>query len=147
MRLNTATPVPCRSGHRRASTLIEVLVAMVILLTGVVAIGNLIPMSLRQNQRTLDRSQAAFLAQLKAEEVRRDNYTTGPGRMFIDEIASSLVPTTPIDFPNNTRFAYQFSGVSEIDPVNNPGVARVIVSYSTSFKPNGGVLFELAFQQ
>lgn len=131
---------------RRAFTLVEILVAMVILLSGIVAIAKLAPMSLRQNQRTLDRGHAAFLAQAKAEEIRRD-FAIGGGSSFIADIAALPAPTDPLDFGYNPRFAYQLSGNSLRDPADDPGTARVIVRYSTRFRPEGEILYELKFEQ
>ena len=56
---------------RRAMTIIEIVVAMAVLLTGIVVILTLWPTNLRQNQRITDTSVAAYLAQMKAEEIRK----------------------------------------------------------------------------
>lgn len=132
----------------RALTLVEVLVALAILLGGILAVASLIPANLRRTQNTVDRSQAAFLAQMKAEEVRRDNYDTGGGNTFIDEIRSMTPPSTPtlaVEFPLDPKFSYSFWGASVVDPTDNPGVARVIVRYSPNYRPSSEVLYELEF--
>jgi len=134
---------PRAFSHRSlAFSLLEVLVSMAVLLTGIVVILSFLPAVLQQNQRTADLSVAAYLAQQKAEEIRRDDTSSG---QLIEEIRALSTPTAPIVFPLNPRFAYQFSGVSLITPTNQVGVARVIVSYAPGQQSRGGVLYELRF--
>jgi prepilin-type N-terminal cleavage/methylation domain-containing protein len=133
----------------RGYSLIEVLVSLTILLTGIVAVAAYFPMALRANQRSTNQSIAAFLAQAKAEEIRRDNDTGGS---LVREISELTAPTPPIIFTTSPFFTYSFSGVSAIDPVDDPddvrddhGVARVIVQDAPSFRSDQEILFELRF--
>jgi prepilin-type N-terminal cleavage/methylation domain-containing protein len=133
----------------RGYSLVEVLVSLTILLTGIVVVAAYFPMALRANQRSTDQSIAAFLAQAKAEEIRRDNDTGGS---LVREISELTTPTPPIVFTTSPLFTYSFSGVSGIDPVDDPddvrddhGVARVIIQYAASFRSEQEILFELRF--
>ncbi|MBN1865683.1 prepilin-type N-terminal cleavage/methylation domain-containing protein [Candidatus Sumerlaeota bacterium] len=133
----------------RGYTLLEVLVSLTILLTGIVAIAAFFPTTVRQNRRAVDKSIAAYLAQLKAEEIRRDDST---GRLLIREIRFMTTPSTPVSFAADPRFAYSFCGVSLLDPVDDSDdfrddvrVARIIVRYSRAFRPQQEILYELRF--
>lgn len=124
---------------------------MAILLTGIVAIAAFFPMTLRQNQRAADVSTAAFIAQMIAEEIRKDDTRN---RDLIEAIRNLAAPTDPVVFPLDSRFAYSFSGVSAVVPEDTPedprddhGVARVIVRYAADFNPNEDVLYELRFDE
>lgn len=138
--------------RRSAFSILEVLVSLAVLLTGIVAILSFLPSTLRQNQRSADISIAAYLAQLKAEEIRRDDTSSG---QVVNRIRALTAPTAPITFGFDKRFAYQFCGVSVIDaddepgpdddPRDDPNVARVIVLYDAAYRPSGGVLYELRF--
>ena len=125
---------PFRRRHRHGFSLLEVLVSIAILLTGIVLILGFLPVTLRQNQRSSDVSVAAYLAQLKAEEIRRDDSNS---HQLIGEIRSLTTPTTAVIFPFDNRFAYQYSGVSLLDPASAPGVARVIISFAKTSRPHG----------
>ncbi|HPS02399.1 MAG TPA: prepilin-type N-terminal cleavage/methylation domain-containing protein [Candidatus Sumerlaeota bacterium] len=132
---------------RSAFTLVEVLVSMTILLIGIVAIAGFFPARMRQNQRAIDTSTAAYLAQLKAEELRRDTAPGGAARDAIRTIKNLTSPTPPVAFGFDSRFAYSFSGVSVQNPDAPKRVARVIVRYNQAFRPQQEVLYELAFDR
>ncbi len=136
-----------RRAGRSAFTLVEVLVSMTILLIGIVAIAGFFPARMRQNQRAMDTSTAAYLAQLKAEELRRDNAPGGAARDAIRAIKNLTNPTPPVAFGFDQRFAYSFSGVSVQNPDAPKRVARVIVRYNQAFRPQQEVLYELAFDR
>jgi prepilin-type N-terminal cleavage/methylation domain-containing protein len=137
---------------RRAYSLLEVLISVAILLIGVLSIVNLFPMGLKAQNRANDISRAAMLAQLKAEEIRRDNDRAG---RLINSIRRLRTPTDPVTFPNDTKFAYSFCGISLIDPQDDPddprddfAVPRVIIKYSREYRGHSDeVLFELRFDQ
>lgn len=129
---------------RRAMTIVEIVVAMAVLLTGIVAILTYWPNNLRQNQRISDQNIAAYLAQMKAEEIRKDN---SGAVTLIEEIQAMRVPSPPLTFPHDRRFAYSISGVSLLEPGQAVGIARIIVRYSRSFRPRQEILFELAFDK
>jgi len=136
---------------RRGYSLIEVLVSVAILLAGIISIVNFFPLGLRAQYRAGDISRAALLAQMKAEEIRRD--CDRAGRM-IATIRDLHSPTEPITFPNEPRFAYCFCGISLLNPHNDPsdprsafGVARVIIMYSKEYRGRNEVLYELRFDQ
>ncbi len=129
--------------------MVEVLVSMAILLAGIVSIINLYPLSLKSNNRAITLSKAVVLAQLKAEEIRRDSVGTID---LVAEIERLTTPTAPKPFPQETTLTYSFCGVSLIDPDDDPddprddpGVARVIVRYNRSFKPTEDIIYELRF--
>jgi len=141
---------PSMSRHKGYS-LIEVLVSVAIFLAGILSIVNLFPMSLRAQRRAADVSGAAFLAQLKAEEIRRDNDRFDS---LINAIRSLRSPSEIITFPNDTRFAYCFCGISLIDPRDDPddprddyNVPRVIIMYSREYRGKNEILYELRFDQ
>lgn len=138
-----------RAGGRGAFTLVEVLVALVILGIGVVGILQLFPPSLRASTDAALKSRAVLLARMKIEEIRRD--ADSGGELFA-EIRNLGLPTIPVPFPEDPRLTYQFSGVSQLeingipgDPQFNPGVARVIIRYNAEFRPSADILYELRF--
>lgn len=136
--------------NRRGLTLIEVMISLAILLIGILAVVWFFPQSLQTAARSEYVSKAAVLAQMKAEELRRDDDTTNT---LISAIAQLQSPTEPIVFSQEPNLAYQFSGRSILyegeTPAGDAGVARVIVRYSpqyrTSNNPNKDVLYELRF--
>jgi type II secretory pathway pseudopilin PulG len=139
---------PARFFARRAFSLLEVLVSAAILITGIVAIAAFFPVSLRENQRSMDISSAAFLAQMKAEELRRDDNAAGD---LIAAIRGLNAESAPVPFAQDTRFTYSFSGVTLLDtgdpadPRNAPGVARLVVRYAPEFRSGAEILYELRF--
>ena len=146
--LNRCPDSPGRAG---GYSLIEVLVSVAILLAGIVSIINFFPLGLKAQNRAMDVSKAALLAQLKAEEIRRDNDSAN---RLINAIRSLRTPTPAIQFPNDPKFAYCFCGISVVDPRDAPddprddyGVARVIVMYSKEYKGKNEILYELRFEQ
>ncbi|MBN1901582.1 hypothetical protein JW926_09700 [Candidatus Sumerlaeota bacterium] len=135
----------------KAYSLLEVLVSVAILLAGVISIVNFFPMSLQAQRRAGDVSRAAFLAQLKAEEIRRDNDRFDN---LINAIRALRSPSRIITFPNDNRFAYCFSGISLIDSRDDPddprddyNVPRVIVMYSLEYRGKNEILYELRFDR
>ena len=125
-----------------AYSFLEVLVSLVILLMGILAILAYFPSALRANDRAVILSEAALLAQRKAEEIRRDDDAS---RSLIQAIRILRGPTVPVVFPENNALAYRFSGVSVLEPGKDDGVARVIVQYAEGFRPDGRILYELKF--
>jgi type II secretory pathway pseudopilin PulG len=141
------------SPERRSAaySFLEVLVSLVILIGGILAILAYFPNALKANDRAVGLSEAALLAQRKAEEIRRDG---DRGRTLIRQIQQLTIPTNPIVFPDNPTLAYRFCGVSLLYPANNPndprgqsGVARVIVQYAQGYRPDGRILYELRFDE
>ncbi len=137
--------------NKRAFTLLEVLVSLAILLAGILAILNFFPLSLKANREAELVSQAALLAQLKAEEIRRDLKSNGD---LINQIKILRTPTEPVQFPQNPNLAYSFCGVSLIDtnddpqdPADDYGVARIIIFIDKSYTPGGKVIYELRFDE
>jgi prepilin-type N-terminal cleavage/methylation domain-containing protein len=140
-------------GRTRGFSLLEVLVSLAILMAGVVAILFLFPNTLRAGSEAALHTEAALLAQMKAEEIRRDDdsYTSGT---LVTAIAAMAQPTAPIRFPQQPNLTYSFSGRSLLYPENSteypvtlwaPGVARVIVRYAPEYRQNQGVVHELRF--
>ena len=131
-------PPASRSGF----SLLEVLAAMLILVIGIAGITGFLTASMHQNRRATDTSIAAYIAQMKAEEIRRDDTI---GRDIIADIQGLAAETAPLTWPLDSRFAYSFSGVSPTEPLEYPGVARVIIRYDASFRSSQEILFELRF--
>ncbi|MBN1475893.1 prepilin-type N-terminal cleavage/methylation domain-containing protein [Candidatus Sumerlaeota bacterium] len=138
--------------RRRGLTLIEVVVALAIFLFGVVALLNLFPLKVRTGADATVLTEAVLLAQLKAQEIRRDN---APDSIFFLWLRSLVSPTPPegIPFAENPRLRYAFSGRSVLDPVDDPGVPeddygvpRIIVLSPTDSRFSHGVVWELRFE-
>ena len=133
----------------RAFTLIEVLVALAVLTAGVLAVAAAFPYALETERDAELLTTAAALAQMKAEEIRRDNDQEG---LLVEEIRNLPNPTEPVTFPREPRLAYSLSGRSILfneadDPRAAAGVARVIIRYASDFRPSQDVIYELRFNQ
>ena len=131
-------------------SLLEVVVSLIILLIGIAGILIYFPSALRANDRAVILSEAALLAHAKAEQIRHD--PNAPA--LIRKIRAMTVPTAPVVFAENPNLAYRFSGVSLLDPVDDPndprddhGVARIIVQHAEGYRPAGRILFELRFDE
>jgi len=148
---NTISGAPPRMPHaRRAFTLLEVLVGLGILTAGLLAIIAVFPYTLRSQRDAELLSIAASLAQMKAEQVRRDSRPNG---QLMRAIRSLTAPTTPITFPDERRLTYSFSGRTIMfanigDPADlraAPNIPRVLIRYSPSYRPSQDVIYELRF--
>ncbi len=132
---------------RRGYTLMEVLVSMAILLTGILAIAGFFPRALDNNTRSADLSIAAFIAQSKAEMIRLSNEEfAGLPSSAIDYLADLPTMTDPVVYGLDPRFSYRFSGETFLyanDPSVTTGVARVIIVYTD--EPDTPI-YELAFE-
>jgi type II secretory pathway pseudopilin PulG len=145
---------------RQAFTLLEVLIGMAILLTGVVGVIALFPTVTRSNEIAELRSIGATLALMKIEEIRRDN---DENDKLINSIKNLSSPTPPIPFPSEPRLSYSFSSTTvlyvnrdssgnivddPLDPRDDPGIARVIVQISPQYRPGKAqILDEYMFDQ
>lgn len=138
------------SCRRRGLSLVEVVVALSIFLFGVVALLNFFPLKLRTGTDSAVLTEAVLLAQLKAQEIRRDN---GPGSNFYDWIRAQTTPQPPggIPFGQNPALRYAFCGRSVIDSIDDPGVPeddysvpRIIILSTHSRRPDD-VVYELRF--
>lgn len=141
--------------RRRGFTLLEVLVAVVVLLVGVIPIILLMPDMLRARNESELLTRAALLAQRKAEEIRRDD---SPTVTLISSIQARTLATipAPVVYPDEPRLSYTVCGETLLyrdmptgQPVADPGVARVIV-LKTPENPSAdpltwNVLYELRF--
>lgn len=125
---------------------------MAILLIGVVAVIWFFPDLLRTKSDAAFLSEAALLAQMKAEQIRRDDTTS----TTLTQISQLTEPSAPVAFAEDSRLSYSFSGVSLLYPADDAlrgtaGVARVIVRYSDTYRkprndnPADNVLYELRF--
>ena len=137
--------------RRQGYSLVEVVVSLAILLAGVISIVAVFPWSLRAHQQAADVSAAVLLAGKKAEEIRRDNDRNSD---LILQLRLLRTPTPPLPFNEDERLTYSFSGVSLIDPVDDPGdprddigVARIIVRYNQKFRSSQQILYELRFDE
>jgi len=146
---NLKSPIPMRSfrlpsSSRRGGSIVETLVGVLIFLIGVVAILRYYPLNMRANQDAADIGAAALLAQMKAEEIRRDN---DQASNLMNAIRALATPTTPAPFAQDSRLAYSFCGLSLVDATKDPGTPRVIVRYARDFRPSEDILIELRFQE
>lgn len=137
--------------HRtRGVSLLEAIVSLSILLGGIVMILLVFPRFLVAADDAELETKAVMLAQMKAEEIRRDDDTSGT---LVNAIGNLTQPTAPVEFPHEPQLAYQFSGTSILyagtSPAGDAGVPRVIIRYSPNFRvsssPNKDVLYELRF--
>jgi type II secretory pathway pseudopilin PulG len=134
--------------RRRGLSLLEVLVALGILTAGLLVVLAIFPYTLQAQRDAELLTKAAALAQMKVEEIRRNDSLNGT---MISAIRSLAEPSEPVAFQNEPRLAYQFCGRSVIytatgdgtDPRAQNGVARVIVRYASSFRPSQDVIYEL----
>lgn len=140
----------CPVSHRRGVSLLEAIVSLSILLVGIVLILTFFPRFLMAARDSEMESKAVMLAHMKAEEIRRDDDTSGTLMMAIRNLSA---PTPPMQFTQAPELAYQFSGTSILyqgqTPEGDDGVARVIIRYAPAFRqsnnPNHDVLYELRF--
>jgi Tfp pilus assembly protein PilV len=139
-----AYPVSSKSAQHRGVSILEILVSLAVLFVGVVAIVNYFPFSIRASNDAAYLSQAAMLAQMKAEEVRRDNDQLSN---IMNQIRFQTDPTVPIPFMQQPNLSYSFGGISQIDATNSPFTPRVIIRYSKEYRPSQDVVFELKFQE
>ncbi len=129
-------------------TLLEVLVSLAILVSGVIAIVYLFPGTLRGSAEAALLTEAALLGQGKVAEIRRDDTTTGTLKALI---AARTEETAPVAFPQEPRLTYSFGGRSAMyDPATDPvrgasGVARVIIRYAASYRASKDPVYELRF--
>ena len=139
-----------RTSARTGFSLLEAIVSLSILLVGIVLIVLLFPGFLISARDAEHETKAVVLAQMKAEEIRRDDDTSNT---LVNAIRNLNAPTAPITFTQDPELAYQFSGTTILyggqTPEGDPGVARVIIRYSPQFRqsssPNKDVLYELRF--
>ena len=130
--------------------MLEVLVGLAILTAGLLAVAATFPTVLSAGRDAELLSVAAALANMKAEEIRRDDDVNGRLRI---EIRALTIPTDPIEFVHEPRLSYSFSGVSLLysnvddptDPRATPGVARVIIRHARAYDPDQDVIYELRF--
>ena len=135
---------------RRGLTLLEVLVALVILTAGLLSLAAVFPRLLQAGRDAELLTSAAALAQQKAEEIRRDD---SADRRLVTAIQQLTTPTAPIGFTFEPRLSYSFSGRTVMfgavedpeDPRALDGVARVLIRYSASYRPSQDVIYELRF--
>lgn len=135
--------------NRRGFTLIEVLVAMVILLAGIIGIVQLFPVSLQANRDAELKGKAVLLAQQKVDELRRDADRLG---VLITAIRDSDTETAPVVFPDDQRFTYSYVGETQLGPLSDPldprddsDVPRVIIRLNPAYNPNARVIYEMRF--
>ncbi len=139
-----------RPARARGFSLLEVLVALAILTAGVLAIAAVYPKTLQAGNESQILTEAAALAQMKAEEIRRDNDRDG---RLLDAIKALDNPTEPVRFPREPRLTYSFSNRSLLyaadasDPRAAPGVPRVIIRYAADYRQSQDVVYELRFDQ
>lgn len=133
---------------RRGFSLIEVVVSFAILTAGLLSVLAVFPLTLRSQSKAELLTIAASLAQMKAEEIRRDDSTDGA---LVKAIINLDAETDPIVFPHEKRLTYSFWGRSvryrglANDPRAADGVARVIIRLSPEYNSGKDVVYELRF--
>lgn len=139
---------------RSAYALLEVLVSIAILSAGIIAIIYLFPFSLQAINEAAMVSEAALLAQWKAEEIRKDDIDDSPDAIETIQNMTEPFPTDGIPFEQNNHLTYSYCGVSLLDPVDTPGdprddvgVARIIVRKNKNIDPTMKVIYELEFDR
>jgi len=105
----------------RGLSLIEVTVAVLIFLFGIVALLNFFPFKVRSVADAADLTEAVLLAQMKAEEIRRDNAADSFFFLWLRGLTAPT-PTAGIPFGQSNFLRYAFSGRSVLDPVDDAGV-------------------------
>lgn len=133
--------------RRLGFSLVEALIAMTILLVGIVAVVRFFPMLFESSSKAALLTRATMLAQAKASEIQRDDDTS---HTLATTIAYRATPTAPIVFPEEPALSYSFCGKSLLYPETDttkgtPNVARVIVRYSSTYRPSEDVIYELQF--
>lgn len=113
----------------RGFSLLEVLVSIAVFLAGVVAIVFMFPRTLQAAHEAELKTKAALLAQMKAEEVRRDDDTS---QTLTLAIAALRRPTDPLINPQEPDLSYSFNGRSLMyapteTPDGDPNIARVVI--------------------
>lgn len=133
---------------RRGFSLIEVVVSFAILTAGLLSVLAVFPMTLRGQSKAELLTIAASLAQMKAEEIRRDDSVDGD---LVQAIIDLNAETEPIVCPGEQRLTYSFWGRSlryqglENDPRATEGVARVIIRLAPDYNSEQDVVYELRF--
>jgi prepilin-type N-terminal cleavage/methylation domain-containing protein len=156
----------------KAFTLIELLIAITILLIALIPLlGALYRIVILSDEDVL-KTQAMFLAQQKAEEIRlNDNWnylgtsqnnaapstplSTHNNHNFFDSVSLRTVPTIPIIDPVNRRLAYCFTGSSIVYDHSTPegadGISRILIINPAITDPTQitrkDVFYELRFYQ
>lgn len=97
------------SALNKGFSLLEAIVALTILISGIIVIIFMFPQVLGAARDSELETRAVFLAQRKAEEIRRDDDGVNT---LINGIRNLNTPTTPVTFPQDPELAYQFSGRS-----------------------------------
>ena len=111
---------------KKGFTLLEVMVAVVVLAFGLLAIMHLFPIGLRASKISRDTTVASLLAQAKIEELRNTGW------------ASLSSSTTTEGYGTITNYP-QFKRVTTIDyvdVVNDPNLKKIVVE--VFYKPYGG---------
>jgi len=105
-------------------SLLEVMVAVVVLGFGLLAIMHLFPIGLRASKISQDTTVASFLAQAKIEELKNTGWSQiAEGTEDYGEITDYL------QFKRVTT-------ISDVDAVNDPKLKKVVVE--VFYKPYGG---------
>ena len=115
-----------RLTSERGFTLIETIVAAVILTTALVALAQLLAVSVKMHKLGRDSAQATRLAQDKFEELMKLNFATAPALSTVT-CADSLGANTAscFDVPANAGFTRRWR--VQAGPANNPALRTVTI--------------------
>ena len=102
--------------RKRAFTLIEVVIALLVLTIGIVGVLTVLPVALKASKRAANMIQAPFFAQEKLEELKRDGY---------DALANEAETAC-----TNPKFSYKVEVGSEMSPPGNLKQVTVTISWS-----------------
>jgi prepilin-type N-terminal cleavage/methylation domain-containing protein len=112
-----------RLRDERGFTLIETLVASIVLTVALVAVAQLMAVSIRLHQTGRDSATAARLAQDKVEEMMKMNFTTNPAI----QVGGSLDTNDDnhFDIPANSGYTRRWQVAA--GPAGNPRLRTVTV--------------------
>lgn len=114
--------------RRGAFSLLELLIALAIMMIAFIPIAGMLSKMLTNTYDNERHTKSVFLAQQKADEIRRDDNLLGN---MVSAIKALTMPTVPVVSPVENRFAYCFTGRSILYHSSTPegadGIARVLI--------------------
>jgi len=140
---------PLRSSwrRRRGFTLLEVLIGLGILTAGILSIMAVYPYTLRAQRDAELLTLGAALAQMKAEQVRRDDKAMG-GALVHSIQGLGDVRTKALVFSDEPRLSYSFASQSVLNPTApNPAKDVYVIIYrAPTNRPNQDLLQDVIYE-